>query len=102
LGFVGGLIAVAVASKLAGGYAVARFSRLPHHEALGVAFVMNARGVMERVVASIAYRAGLVDAKLYSALLVMGIVTTTITPVPLKRWNARLELRSAFLMGGSG
>lgn len=83
---LGGLIAVAVVSKLAGGYSVARLSRLPHHEALGVAFVMNARGVMEMVVASIAYRAGLVDVKLYSALLVMGIVTTTITPVLLKRW----------------
>jgi Kef-type K+ transport system membrane component KefB len=81
-----GLIAVAVASKLAGGYTVARLSRLPHHEALGVAFVMNARGVMEMVVASIAYRSGLVDAKLFSALLVMGIVTTTITPVLLNRW----------------
>jgi len=38
------------------------------------------------VVASIAFRAGLVDAKLFSALLVRGIVTTTITPVLLKRW----------------
>jgi Kef-type K+ transport system membrane component KefB len=77
-----------VSSKLAGGYAAARLSRVPHHEALGVAVVMNARGVMEMVVASIAYRAGLVDAKLFSALLVMGVVTTLLTPMMLKRWMA--------------
>ena len=68
--------------------AAARLSRLPHHEALDVAVIMNARGVMEMVVASIALRAGLVDAKLFSALLVMGVVTTLLTPVILKRWMA--------------
>jgi hypothetical protein len=46
---------------------------------------MNARGVMEMVIASIVYRSGLVDAKLFSALLVMGIVTMTVTPVLLNR-----------------
>ena len=60
----------------------------------GVAIVMNARGVMEMAVASIAFRAGLVDAKLFSALLVRRIVTTTITPVLLKRWcEARASRR---------
>jgi len=86
--FLAGLIAVAVASKLVGGYAAGRLGRLPHHEALGVAVIMNARGVMEMVVASVAYRAGLVDASLFSALLVLGLVTTLLTPMMLKRWMA--------------
>jgi Kef-type K+ transport system membrane component KefB len=62
---------------------------LPHREALGVAAIMNARGVMEMVVASIAYRAGLVDQALFSALLAVGIVTTVITPLLLKQWHVR-------------
>jgi Kef-type K+ transport system membrane component KefB len=56
---------------------------------------MNARGVMEMVVASVAYRAGLVDAKLFSAFLVMGIVTTMMTPLMLKRWMASPSFRAA-------
>jgi Kef-type K+ transport system membrane component KefB len=83
---IAGLILVAIASKLLGGYAMARLKKLPHQEALGVAAIMNARGVMEMVVASIAYRAGLVDQGLFSALLLVGIVTTVITPLLLKSW----------------
>jgi len=83
---VGGLVLVAIASKLLGGYVMARMKNLPHQEALGVAAIMNARGVMELVVASIAYHAGLVDQGLYSALLVVGMVTTVITPLLLRQW----------------
>jgi Kef-type K+ transport system membrane component KefB len=86
---VAGLVLVAIASKLLGGYATARLKKLPHQEALGVAAIMNARGVMEMVVASIAYRAGLVDQGLFSALLLVGIVTTVLTPLLLKQWLPR-------------
>jgi len=84
-----GLILVAVVSKWLGGYAAARMKHLPTNEAFGVAIIMNARGVMEMVVVSIAYREGLVGQELFSALLVVGIVTTVVTPSMLKRWLAR-------------
>ena len=50
---------------------------------------MNARGVMELVVASIALRAGLVNQEVFSALLIVGLVTTVLTPLMLKRWQVR-------------
>ncbi len=81
------LVLAAVATKLIGGYWGARLHGLPRHDAQGAAIVMNARGVMEMVVASIAYRAGLVDQSLFSTLLIVGIVTTLLTPVLLKRWQ---------------
>jgi Kef-type K+ transport system membrane component KefB len=81
-----GLIAVAIVSKLVGGYAAARLQQMTSRDSWGVAIVMNARGVMEMVVASIAFRAGLIDQGLFSALLLMGLVTTVITPWMLKRW----------------
>ena len=81
-----GLALVAIASKLLGGYVMARLKNLPHREALCVGAIMNAHGVMEMVVASIAYRAGLVDQGLYSALLLVGMVTTVITPLLLRQW----------------
>ncbi|MBL8300786.1 MAG: cation:proton antiporter [Rhodanobacteraceae bacterium] len=81
-----GLITIAIGAKMLGGYAAARLNRLPHYEAYGVGIVMNARGVMEMVVASIAYRAGLITSELFSHLLIVGIVTTIITPSLLKQW----------------
>lgn len=90
-----GLVLVAIASKLLAGYVMARMKNLPHREALGVAAIMNARGVMELVVASIAYHAGLVDQGLYSALLVVGMVTTVITPLLLRQWLTKSQTASA-------
>ncbi len=85
-GFVAGLLIVAIVSKLLGGYATARLNRLDHRDALGVGIVMNARGVVGMVVASIAYRAGLVDQSLFSTLLLVCIVTSVMTPFMLKAW----------------
>jgi Kef-type K+ transport system membrane component KefB len=85
--FVLCLVLVAVLTKLAGGYWGARWLGLSVHEARGTAIVMNARGLMEMVIASIAYRSGLVDQALFSTLLVMGICTTLLTPLLLKQWQ---------------
>lgn len=83
------LVLIAIVSKMIGGYWGARMQGFSRHEAQGTAIVMNARGVMEMVVASIAYRAGLVDQALFSTLLIVGIVTTMLTPVLLKHWQKR-------------
>ncbi|MES2581683.1 MAG: cation:proton antiporter [Pseudomonadota bacterium] len=87
-GFVVSLVVAAVVSKLLSGYLVGISQRMTRHESWGVGIIMNARGVMELVVASIAFRAGLVDAEIFSALLIVGLVTTVITPLLLKRWQA--------------
>jgi Kef-type K+ transport system membrane component KefB len=88
-GFVIALLIGAIVSKLISGYIVGRLQRLNKHDAWGVGIIMNARGVMELVVASIALRAGLVDSEVFSALLVIGLFTTVLTPLMLKRWQAR-------------
>jgi len=93
------LTAIAVVSKLLGGYVMARMKRLPRYEAYGVAIVMNSRGVMEMVIASIAYRAGLVSQSLFSTLLIVGVLATVITPSMLRYWlrdttNMRAMMRA--------
>ena len=93
--FVVSLVAVAVVAKLLSGYLVGRLQRMNSHEAWGVGIVMNARGVMELVVASIAFNAGLVDAAVFSALLVVGLVTTVLTPLMLKRWQTASPVADA-------
>jgi Kef-type K+ transport system membrane component KefB len=94
-GFVISLLIAAVVSKLIGGYVVGRLQRMSRHDSLGVGIVMNARGVMELVVASIALRAGLVNQEVFSALLIVGLVTTVLTPLMLKRWQLRAGVVSA-------
>ena len=93
-GFVIALLVGAVVSKLISGYVVGRLQRMSSHDSWGVGIVMNARGVMELVVASIALRAGLVDQEVFSALLIIGLVTTVLTPLMLKRWQASGARRS--------
>jgi Kef-type K+ transport system membrane component KefB len=88
-GFVLALLAAAVVSKLLSGYVVGRLQKMSSHDAWGVGIVMNARGVMELVIASIALRAGLVDQEVFSALLIIGLATTVLTPLLLKRWQVR-------------
>jgi len=92
-----GLIIIAVVSKLIGGYAAARLKALSHYESCGVAIIMNARGVMEMVIASIAWRAGLVSRELFSALLIVGIATTVLTPTMLKQWSKNRARMKALL-----
>jgi Kef-type K+ transport system membrane component KefB len=86
VGLVAGLLCIAIVSKLLGGYAAARWNGLSKYEACGVGIVTNARGVMGMVVATIAFRAGLVGQDLFSTLLIIGIATTLITPSMLKQW----------------
>ncbi len=88
------LVLAALISKLLGGYWSARLHGLSTHDAKGVAIIMNARGVMEMVLANLAYRAGLVDESLFSILLLAGIVTTLLTPVLLKYWQSNLTTAS--------
>ncbi len=93
-GFMFALVAVAVVGKVAGAGAAARAIGLTGREALAVGAGMNARGAVELVVADVALRAGLfahpkppppVIASLYSAVILMAVVTTLMTPVVLTR-----------------
>lgn len=94
-GFVITLIVGAIVLKLVSGFIVGRLHNMSSHDAWGVGVIMNARGVMELVVASIALKAGLVDQDVFSALLLVGLATTVATPLMLKPWQARAVLAVA-------
>jgi Kef-type K+ transport system membrane component KefB len=55
------------------------------NESLAVGFGMNARGAMEIILGLIALENGLIDEKLFVALVVMAIVTS-MTSGPLMKW----------------
>ncbi len=90
--FVAVVLAVSIGSKLFAGWLGGRLIGLPQARALGVGIILNGRGVMELVIAGIAYERGFIEQGLFSTLVLMGVVTTMITPLMLRRWvMPRLE-----------
>ncbi|MET9828007.1 cation:proton antiporter [Streptomyces sp. NPDC006385] len=71
--------ALAVLSKIGGGYAVSRLGGEGHAEALRVGVMLNTRGLTEIVLLQAGYSAGVLTSGLYLALLVMAVVTTSMT-----------------------
>lgn len=71
---------VSIVSKVAAGWLGGRLAGLPQQEAIGLGCVLNGRGVMELVVAGIAYQKGFIGQGMFSTLVLMGIITTLLTP----------------------
>jgi Kef-type K+ transport system membrane component KefB len=97
------LLIVAVVGKLAGAGIPARLFGLSWRESAVVGSGMSARGAVELVIADIALRAGLfskpepvpaVISNLFSAVVIMAIVTTLLAPI-LMRMFLKEELNNA-------
>nr|WP_280714454.1 cation:proton antiporter [Kitasatospora sp. MAP5-34] len=79
LRFLAVLLPLAVGGKVLGGYLGARVGGLRPHDSLTVGILMNTRGLTELIVLSIGLTAGLLDQELYTALVLMALVTTVMT-----------------------
>ena len=90
--FVIGMIVIATLGKFIGAGVSARITGLSNHESFAVGAGMNARGAVELIIADIALRAGIFDLPqappvieyMFSAVVIMAIVTTLMTPPALK------------------
>lgn len=79
------IILVSFASKIIGGYFGSRIARQNHKTALAIGIGLNARGIMELVIANIAFKAGIISLEIFSMLVIMGVFTTICTPFLLKK-----------------
>lgn len=79
------VIIVSIVTKLFAGWLGGLMVGMQHREALGLGAVLNGRGVMELVVAGIAYQNGFIGPTMFSTLVLMGIVTTFLTPIFFKQ-----------------
>lgn len=84
--FVAVVLLVSIVTKVLAGWLGGRLIGLPKSHALGIGFILNGRGVMELVIASIAYERGFIGQDLFSVLVIMGVVTTMITPFMFRKW----------------
>jgi Kef-type K+ transport system membrane component KefB len=78
------LIAVAIAAKVIGCYVPARAIGTNHQGSLLIGIGMMSRGEVALVIASAGLAAGAVGPSVFSASIVMTLVTTVITPILLK------------------
>jgi Kef-type K+ transport system membrane component KefB len=72
-------------SKIIGGFIGGKINGQSNKVAMTLGFGLNARGIMELLIANIAYNAGLIHLEVFSILVIMGIVTTLSTPFMLKK-----------------
>jgi len=78
------LITVTI-GKTAGGYLGGRFAGLNRKKSMTLGIGLNTKGIMELVIASIAYQKGFIDVMLFTILVLIAILTTIATPLLLKR-----------------
>jgi Kef-type K+ transport system membrane component KefB/nucleotide-binding universal stress UspA family protein len=86
LGVAALITLAAVAGKVVGCYAGARWAGSPHWDALSVGIGTNARGAMGLIVGIIGFSLGILTVDMFSLIIVMAVVTTAMTP-PLLRWS---------------
>ena len=88
-----GLILIASVGKFGGAFLGGKIGGLTKNESLALALGMNARGSTEVIIATIGLSLGALNQDLFTMIVAMAIVTTTIMP-PTLRWAlARLPMR---------
>ncbi len=79
------VLVVVTFGKTLSGYLGGRIARLSHLQSLTLGFGMNTKGIMELVIANIAYQKGFIDISMFTILVIVAIITTVFTPFLLKR-----------------
>lgn len=86
------VLGVAILGKFAGAYLGARISRLTRWEGIALGAGMNARGVVEIIVALTGLRLGVLNTAAYTIIVLVAIVTSLMAPPLLRFAMARVEL----------
>jgi hypothetical protein len=81
---------VAIFGKFAGAYAGARLRRLGRWEGVALGAGMNARGVVEVVIALTGLRLGVLNTTTYTIVVLVALVTSVMAPPVLRHAMARI------------
>ncbi len=79
------VLVIACAGKIGGATLGALMGKMPFKESLAVGFGMNARGMMEMILASVAYEHKVIDQRVFIALIVMALVTSLLSGPMMQR-----------------
>lgn len=87
-------VTAAILGKFGACWAAARLRGEPQGVALRVGALMNARGLMQLIALNVGLEAGIVNASLFTVLVLVALVTTLMT-TPLLSWIKRREARTS-------
>jgi Kef-type K+ transport system membrane component KefB len=73
------VIAVAIAGKLGGSMAAARWTGMSWSDSFSLGALMNTRGLVELIVLNIGYDLGILSPRIFAMLVLMALVTTFMT-----------------------
>ena len=74
------VIFLGIFGKIGGVFLTKNYTKFTNKQLILVGWAMNSRGAIELALALIALNIGLINAELYSSIIVMGLVTTLIFP----------------------
>ncbi len=86
------VLAIAIGGKFAGAYLGSRLSRLSHWEGLALGAGLNARGVIEVIVAMVGLRLGVLTTAGYTIVVLVAVVTSLMAPPMLRYAVKRIEV----------
>lgn len=78
------VLLVAIGGKFVGAYLGARLARLSHWEGLALGAGLNARGVIEVIVAMVGLRLGVLTTETYTIVILVAVVTSLMAPSTLR------------------
>ncbi len=84
--FVATVLLTSIVAKIFAGWLGGSLTGLSARDAWGIGIILNGRGVMELVIASIAFAHHFIDRGMFSTLILMGVVTTMLTPVLFRKF----------------
>jgi Kef-type K+ transport system membrane component KefB len=85
------VVLIAILGKFAGAYIGAVASRLSRWEALALGSGMNARGVIEVIVAMVGLRLGVLSTAMYTIVVLVALVTSLMAPPFLRMAMCRVD-----------
>ncbi len=91
--FTVGLVLVASLGKFGGAFMGGKLGGLTGRESLALACGMNARGSTEVIIATVGLSMGVLNQNLFTMIVAMAVLTTTVMPPTLRAALARIPLR---------
>jgi Kef-type K+ transport system membrane component KefB len=82
------VLLIACIGKVLGVTLGLRISKMSWRQSAVIGFALNARGAMEMILATVARDAGLIDDRLFVALLIMALVTSILSGPIMSRLNS--------------
>lgn len=73
------ILLVAIGGKMGGAFGAARLARVSPRHSVALALLINTRGLTELIVLAVGLQIGLLDQRLYSLMVLMALITTSMT-----------------------